>query len=612
MKPIENLRGVLAASVLVAILAMPDATRNASAAVVTNINIVDFAFNPGAVSVHVNDQVTWTWAGAAMHSSTSDGGVWDSGILGPGARFTNAFPSSGSFPYHCSVHPFMTATITVLAVASNGPPVVVTQPQSQTVGQGQSATFSVTVTGTAPLSYQWQFQTTNLPGATSSSFTVNNAQFTNAGPYSVVVTNPVGSVTSSVAVLTVAQTALLTVAINGQGTVRPNYNGQMLVVGTTYSMTAIPAAGYMFTSWTGSLPTNSPTIRFVMQTNLVLQANFVPGAFVPLKGSYFGLFYDTNGVAPASSGGFALATTVKGSFSGTFQTAGTRYSISGRFDTNGSATISRVTRQGTLTVNLQLDLTPGADGITGTLGDGTFTAQLSGARAVFDLRTNRLAQAGKYTMVIPGLTPEAGDGVGTITLDAAGRIKLTGLLADGMRITQSSVLSREGEWPLFIPLRGSGLVLSWVILAQTPTNDLSGALTWIPYVAPARQGYSGNPYAAVATIETEVQGSVYQTPARGVPALNLSNGDLVFAGGGLTTALTNAVVLGVNNRLTSQDSGKLIATISPATGLLSGAATLPGAGRATRFYGVVLQDRNLARGYFVGAGGNGNVRLQDR
>jgi plastocyanin len=78
-----------------------------------SVSIVDFAFNPSTVNAGQNDTVTWTNNGAISHSSTSNTGIWDSGILGPGSGFSRAFTSSGSFPYHCSVHPSMTGTVNV-------------------------------------------------------------------------------------------------------------------------------------------------------------------------------------------------------------------------------------------------------------------------------------------------------------------------------------------------------------------------------------------------------------------------------------------------------------------------------------------------------------------
>jgi hypothetical protein len=84
-----------------------------------------------------------------------------------------------------------------------GPPSIVAQPQSLTVTQSQSAVFSVTAVGTTPLSCQWWFNSAPISGATATNYTLSSAQATNAGSYSVVVTNVLGSITSSVAMLTV-------------------------------------------------------------------------------------------------------------------------------------------------------------------------------------------------------------------------------------------------------------------------------------------------------------------------------------------------------------------------------------------------------------------------
>jgi hypothetical protein len=74
---------------------------------------------------------------------------------------------------------------------------------SLTVTQGLNATFSVLAGGPGTLHYQWQFNLAAVPGATASSYTVQNSQLTNAGGYSVVVTNTGGPTTSAVAFLSV-------------------------------------------------------------------------------------------------------------------------------------------------------------------------------------------------------------------------------------------------------------------------------------------------------------------------------------------------------------------------------------------------------------------------
>jgi uncharacterized delta-60 repeat protein len=83
------------------------------------------------------------------------------------------------------------------------PPAIITEPAGQTLPIGGEVTFRVGAAGTPPLSYQWQFNGTNIAAATNDSLALFDVQPANAGNYSVRVTNSVGAVTSQVAVLTV-------------------------------------------------------------------------------------------------------------------------------------------------------------------------------------------------------------------------------------------------------------------------------------------------------------------------------------------------------------------------------------------------------------------------
>ena len=87
------------------------------------------------------------------------------------------------------------------------PPFIAVQPTDQTVGVGGTAAFTVVAGGEPPLSYQWQHETTNLAGASGASLVLSNVQPADAGTYAVRVTNAVGSVISSNALLTVSTVA---------------------------------------------------------------------------------------------------------------------------------------------------------------------------------------------------------------------------------------------------------------------------------------------------------------------------------------------------------------------------------------------------------------------
>src|SRR2546427_737239 len=75
------------------------------------------------------------------------------------------------------------------------PPVITVQPASQR--------FPLFVSGTAPFAYQWSFNGTDMSDATNAALSLTNVQTNDAGSYQVVVTNSYGSITSSVATLTV-------------------------------------------------------------------------------------------------------------------------------------------------------------------------------------------------------------------------------------------------------------------------------------------------------------------------------------------------------------------------------------------------------------------------
>ncbi|MBI4658648.1 MAG: VCBS repeat-containing protein [Verrucomicrobia bacterium] len=105
--------------------------------------------------------------------------------------------------------------VTISGVA--GPPVITGQPQSQTVHTGGSVTLLITATGTPPLNYQWRKDGANLAGATSATLTLNDVTKSDAGAYSVVVSNSAGSVTSADARLEVnaPPTISITSPVNG-------------------------------------------------------------------------------------------------------------------------------------------------------------------------------------------------------------------------------------------------------------------------------------------------------------------------------------------------------------------------------------------------------------
>lgn len=123
---------------------------------------------------------------------------------------------------------------TGLAVSSASIVTLTTQPHSQNVTPGGTLTLTVAAAGQGPLSYQWYDNGAALAGATGASYTVASVTVGNAGTYTVVITGPQGSVTSSPAVVTVG-TSSAGRLINLSARAIAGPNTQTLIVGFVVS-----------------------------------------------------------------------------------------------------------------------------------------------------------------------------------------------------------------------------------------------------------------------------------------------------------------------------------------------------------------------------------------
>ena len=93
------------------------------------------------------------------------------------------------------------------------PVTITTQPVPIAANLGDDITFTSTATGTETIRYQWRRNNVNVSGATSSSLALNDVSTAQSGTYTVVISNPAGSKTSTAVALTVADAALKTVAL---------------------------------------------------------------------------------------------------------------------------------------------------------------------------------------------------------------------------------------------------------------------------------------------------------------------------------------------------------------------------------------------------------------
>jgi plastocyanin len=80
---------------------------------VNEVFIQNHAFNPTTITVAVNTTITWTNKDPVVHTVTSDDGLFESGSLATNGTFSFTFSTAGTYAYHCTPHPSMTASVKV-------------------------------------------------------------------------------------------------------------------------------------------------------------------------------------------------------------------------------------------------------------------------------------------------------------------------------------------------------------------------------------------------------------------------------------------------------------------------------------------------------------------
>lgn len=340
--------------------------------------------------------------------------------------------------------------------------------------------------------------------------------------------------------------------------------------------------------------------------------------FAAVAGVYQGLIQPSP-FSQSNSGTISLTAANSGTFSAKFALGGTAFSLKGVFDNNGNST-SVIARAGmsSLTLALQIDLTNGTDQVTGTMSDGTTTSSIIANLSPFNIRTDPAPQyAGNYTIVLapnPGDTgpmfPQ-GNGYGTLRVDGGGKIRLSATLGDGTRISQTSAVSKNGMWPVYIPLytkQGSleGLVTFTNIVG---VSDLGGTLAWFKPAIPGSKLYPNG-----FTTQITLLGSKYATPLSGTPALNVSNATcnllVTFGSGDLVSFVSNSVTLNANDKVTLCATNGLKLTLTAKTGLFSGSFINPATSKPMTFKGALLQKQNDGAGLFLGTDQTGFVTVE--
>ena len=508
-------------------------------------------------------------------------------------------------------------------------PVITFQPQSQTVNVNDTASFGVVATGELPLAFQWRFNGAPIPGAITANLTLNNVQPSDAGTYTVRVSNKWGFVTSNP----------VTLAVN----IIP---GPPAIVTQPKSLNVVPGSTAAFSVVaTGSVPMqfqwtfNNNTIVGATNSTLVINNAQAPNAgsyavtvtnnlgtqpstsatlgiglpFSALGGSYNGII--TPIADPSLSGYISVIETLTGSFSAKIYFAGKNFSVKSHFDNTGmwSGFLGFDPTGRPVNITLQLGLLAGVDKVTGTISAGVIASAINADRALFGT-TNPSLQAGTYTMLLPAdpAHPEAtypqGTGWGTVTVDVAGNLRLSGKLGNGTAISQGTTLSKTGAWPVFlIPFKVPGEVFGNITFANVANvSDFAGTLTMVKTASPFESFYPAGFNGQIAA-----QGSRYVPPAPGQRVLNFgtqNQAKILLTNGGLVSQLTELVSVDATNRVTTiTSSNQFRMTIQVSNGTYT-ASFLQGT--ATRqVTGVVFQKANTGGGVFNGATQTGSSQV---
>jgi plastocyanin len=99
-------------------------------------------YTPAAITVAAGQTITWHNETLGPHTVTSTAGLFNSERIEAGTSYSLAFAHPGTFDYYCTVHPFMTGVVTVLAIA---PETVVVRIRPRHTARGTAAKVRVQV-----------------------------------------------------------------------------------------------------------------------------------------------------------------------------------------------------------------------------------------------------------------------------------------------------------------------------------------------------------------------------------------------------------------------------------------------------------------------------------
>ncbi|MGV3531504.1 MAG: CAP domain-containing protein [Chthoniobacteraceae bacterium] len=403
----------------------------------------------------------------------------------------------------------------------------------------------------------------------------------------------------------------LVVSVAGEGNITNGFDGtSQRDLGRKYTIKAKPAAGWLFTGWSGGIASSQAKISFTMKEGMVLAATFVANPFAERKGKYTGLLTTGPDRNADGTGRMQLKLNAKGAFTGQIVLGGVRQNLKGKFDSTGAATVKLGKSGGVATLQLDVE---GDGGVSASVTKGGVTS--TSVATLGATKDGGFRNAGRYTVAIPRSSEEAaeavpaGDGYGTLVVKPSGQARLVGSLPDGTGFSVAATFDEGGAAAIYAPLYAKrGAIAGTLRVSETEESDMAGEVLW------SKPQTSGGHAAEFATI-APVVASRYQAPNAGETALGLTPGEnnvaLWLEAGGLTQPVTQPLTLDGRNRirLSNAKLAGMRVKLNAATGVFSGSFVHPVTGASTRMAGAILQKQNAGFGYFLGENESGFTSL---
>jgi hypothetical protein len=228
------------------------------------------------------------------------------------------------------------------------------------------------------------------------------------------------------------------------------------------------------------------------------------------------------------------------------------------------------------------------DEIVGQVSSGTtWSAQLLAV-------TKASTTASKNSLVLSvnseNSTTPSGDSFGTMSLNKSGDIQWSGVLPDGVKVSQKSALSKNGIWPLYSSLYGgSGSLIGWLQLTNGNT-DIGGSAVWV--LPPNKSTL----FKDGLTNELNATGSSLTSPSG---TSGSSSTMMIFTGAPFIFPVTNCVT--ISGKTGQSPDNSLTLSVDAKNGLFTGSVVDPDSSQTLSFQGALLEKSGIGGGFFLNA-----------